>query len=99
MLTKRCARVQLFTFLEGHIHRAQQQRCVSQSTLLNANQKPQAGVKPHLRPLPAVHAQNDEAGSQFWSRMLGRALAQLAATPEPLLPWLTEQIERAETRN
>jgi len=42
-----------------------------------------------------VHAQDDE---QFWTRMLARTLTQLATTPEPLLPWLTEEVEKAETR-
>jgi len=45
-----------------------------------------------------VHAQDDEVGIHFWMRMLAGALTQLAATPEPLLPWLTEEVDKAECR-
>ncbi len=44
-----------------------------------------------------MHAQDDEAGVHFWTRMLARVLAQLAGTPEPLLPWLTQEVGPAET--
>ncbi len=43
-----------------------------------------------------MHAQGDEAGFQFWMRMLGGSLVRLAGTPEPLLPWLTDEIEWTE---
>jgi len=47
--------------------------------------------------LLAMHAQDDEAGFQFWLQILALVLAQLAATPEPLLPWLTEEVGLPET--
>ncbi len=41
----------------------------------------------------AMHSQNAEAGSDFWMGLLRRAMVQLAATPEPLLPWLPKEVE------
>ena len=46
-----------------------------------------------------MRAQDSETEVQFWLRLLGRALAQLAATPDPLLPWLSEEVGHAETRS
>jgi len=45
-----------------------------------------------------MHAQNDEAAFQFWMMVLAHALTRLAATPEPLIPWLTEEIGQAEVQ-
>ena len=60
--------------------------------------KPQAELTPHSSMKPAAsHAQDTEAGFQFWMGILGRALVQLAGTPESPLPWLTEEIDRPET--
>ncbi len=53
---------------------------------------------PHLK-LLAMHAQDDQAGSNFWMQMLRGSLVQLAATREPLLPWLAEEADRAELRS
>ena len=43
-----------------------------------------------------MRAQDDQAGCQFWDRMLGGSLVRLAGTPEPLLPWLTDELKRVQ---
>ena len=37
-------------------------------------------------------AQADEAGLAFWMQLVGRALMQVSAASEPLLPWLADTL-------
>jgi len=45
-----------------------------------------------------MHAQDDEAETHFWTRMLRGSLVRVAGTPETLLPWLADEVDQAEIR-